>query len=82
MNEQDIKEMTTEKLQQDLKMTRVATATLGGMLLILFCVALYTSIVKDQMSALIAVPIALSTIVFLNMNSINKMKEEIKSRDN
>jgi len=82
MKEQDFKVMTTEKLQKDLKMIKAVTATHGVMILILFCFALYLSIVKDQMRTFVVTPIALSTLVFVNMNSIKKIKEEIKSRNN
>lgn len=75
----NLKELSTAELQKKLQTTAVLTYTLAGMLMVLLVLAVYLS-VRDGFNALIVMPIALSTIVIVNLRTIKLMKAELAER--
>lgn len=74
-----LSEMSNEELLKEKKTIQTITYLLIGMILIL--IVLNTIVfLKKGFSAIHVVPIALLPIVFINLGSLNKVKEELKSR--
>ena len=79
----ELKEKTTEKLEEELKNLQKGTGVLAGLLIVLFIVCIYGLLVKNDngtYTSLIVVPIALSSIVLLNYRKIGAIKTELASR--
>lgn len=74
MKEQDLKAMSTEKLQHNAKTIAVATSVLGALLFVEFCLAIYVSIDNTGMLALLVIPFALSPIMFINIKKVRQIK--------
>ena len=70
-------EQSSEQLLKTRKSMKVITAMLAGAILLLFLVSLYNS---KTGYGLIAVPLALSTIVMLNVVNIKEISKELKLR--
>ena len=70
-------EQSSEQLLKTRKSLKVITAMLAGAILLLFLVSLYNS---KTGYGLIAVPLALSTIVMLNVVNIKEISKELKLR--
>ncbi|WP_299104120.1 hypothetical protein [uncultured Tenacibaculum sp.] len=78
-----LKEKATEKLESELKLLKVSTGLLAGILSVLFIVCIYGLLTKDKgdvFSSLVVVPIALSAILPSQYSSMKKIKEELESR--
>ena len=80
MEEKELKTKSLDELKQRATTIKTATWTLVGMLLVLFCVALYLTLSKGSMQVLLAVPIALLPIVVLNFKNLKKIHAEIRER--
>ncbi len=74
-----LSEMSNEALLKGEKSLKVITYVLAGMLLVIFALNMILSI-KKGFSAINVVPIALLPIVIVNLGTLKKMKEELKSR--
>jgi hypothetical protein len=61
------------------KTSELITGLLAGMLLVLFMLNIINY--KNGSIAAFGVPIALSTIVFVNFGNIQKIKKELRSRE-
>ena len=70
-------EQSSEQLLKTRKSLKAITAMLAGAILLLFLVSLYNS---KTGYGLIAVPLALSTIVMLNVVNIKEISKELKLR--
>lgn len=79
----DLKEKTTEQLNNQLKGIKIITGALIGVLGLLFIICIYGLMTKEDntfFEALIVVPLGLSAIIPLNYGNIKKINKELKSR--
>jgi len=82
-SEMELNEKTTEKLEGELRVLKIISGALIGVLSVLYIICVYGLLKKDDngvFSALIVVPVALSTIIPVNYRNIKKIKAELKSR--
>jgi Ca2+-dependent lipid-binding protein len=79
MKKENYSEMSKEELQKNLKTFNLVTGVLAGMLITLFIVSILTF--KQLGFSMVVVPIALSSIVFINYGTIKKIQKELKSRE-
>jgi hypothetical protein len=79
MKKKNYSEMSVEELQKTLKPLVSVTAMLAGVLTVLFIVSIL--LFEKGNYAMIVVPIALSTIVFINFGTIKAINKELKSRN-
>ena len=77
MSNSKMSEQSSEQLLKTRKSMKAITAMLAGAILLLFLVSLYNS---KTGYGLIAVPLALSTIVMLNVVNIREISKELKLR--
>ena len=77
MSNSKMPEQSSEQLLKTRKSLKAITAMLAGAILLLFLVSLYNS---KTGYGLIAVPLALSTIVMLNVVNIKEISKELKLR--
>ena len=77
MSNSKMSEQSSEQLLKTRKSLKAITAMLAGAILLLFLVSLYNS---KTGYGLIAVPLALSTIVMLNVVNIREISKELKLR--
>jgi hypothetical protein len=76
MKKKNYSEMTVEELQKQLKITKLVTGMLAGMLMVLVGLNIYLWTQQKSMPTM-AVAFALSPILFLNWGVINKIKKEL-----
>jgi hypothetical protein len=76
MKKENYFEMSIEELQKNLKTINLVTGVLAGMLITLFIVSILTF--KQLGFSMVVVPIALSSIVFINYGTIKKNTKRIK----
>ncbi|PHK37719.1 hypothetical protein VF13_36600 [Nostoc linckia z16] len=77
MQDSKFENMSTEELQKRVKVTKVVTATLGTMLMLLFVMGIFTF---DKTKSLFAVPFGLLPIVIINIGNIRQINKELESR--
>ena len=77
MDNSKMSEQSNEQLLKARKSLKVITAMLAGAILLLFLVSLYNSKIGY---GLVAVPLALSTIVMLNIVDIKEISKEFNLR--
>jgi hypothetical protein len=82
MKKKNYNEMSTEDLQKGLKTTKFITGLLAGVLIAFLGLNIYLYFQESDSSINWITPIALSPIVFINWNTINQIKNELKSRGN
>ncbi len=75
------KKMSDEQLLKQEKITKGLTYVLGGSLLLLFCLNIYLGIRDGFNFGSMAVPIALSPILLLNVMNMKKIKTEKQTRN-
>ena len=78
-----LKEKTTEKLASELRLLKMSTGILIGILSVLFIVCVFGLFTKDNnrvFISLIVVPIALSAILPSQFSNMKKIKAELESR--
>ena len=78
-----LREKTTERLEKELKSLKIVNGALIGMLSVLFIVCIYGLLKKEDngvFTALIVVPIALSSVIPINFGNMKKIKSELESR--
>jgi len=82
MKEQDLKEMSLEKLEKTGGMLKGITYVLGFVLLLLLVISLYVIIGqgKTSMISLAIVPFALMPLVLMNGKKIKQLNQEISNR--
>lgn len=83
MKNDDLKSKPTEKLESQLKMIKIVTGMLTGVLIVLYAVIFYGLIMKDDKStftALLAVAISCSATIPIQLSSMKKIKSELASR--
>lgn len=80
MQTNKLKDQSTEDLQKQAKSIRTITYMLSGALLLLFILNIFVTI-KKGFSAISAVPVALLPIVIVNVNNLNAIRKELKSRE-
>ena len=78
MSNSKMSEQSNEQLLKTRKSLKVITAMLAGAILVLLLVSLYNS---KTGYGLVAVPLALSTIVMLNVVNIKEISKELKLRN-
>ncbi|WP_245565310.1 redox-active disulfide protein 2 [Spirosoma spitsbergense] len=77
-----IQEMSNEALLKRKKTTEVVTATLAGLLTVLLIAAIFLCF-KNQSSIglpLLIIPLALSPILYININDVKVVKGELQTR--
>lgn len=80
METKKLTELTNEELLTKSKTTKLVTGMLIGVLLALTGLNLFNIINGDQGWFVLAVPMGLTPIVFINYNSIREINKELKSR--
>jgi hypothetical protein len=78
--EKDLQELSVDQLLKQKKTTELVTGMLAGVLLVLVALNLYNVFNEKQSATSLAVPLALSPIVFINLGRIKKLKEELRAR--
>ena len=84
MEKQDLKNKTSEKLQSQLKVTKLMTDLLIGVLsfLVGICIyGLFTSDNKTTFVSLLVVAFSIGIIIPINYLNMTKIKKELESRD-
>ncbi len=81
MNNTNLKDVSTSDLKKKENLLKILSGLLLGMLFVLFVTTLYMTF-THRFTPLFIIPIALLPIVILNFNSLNKIKEELRSREN
>lgn len=76
-----LQEMSNEKLLAQKKSIEFLVGLLIGALIALLALAAYISI-NQGFTPLVIVPLALSPIVLINLNTLKAIKKEIQSRNN
>ncbi|WP_232326051.1 redox-active disulfide protein 2 [Spirosoma montaniterrae] len=78
-----IQEMSNEALLKRKKITEVATATLAGLLTVLLIAALFLCFTKELSIglSLVIIPLALSPILYININDVRIVKRELQNRN-
>lgn len=76
----DYSELSTMDLLAKKKTTVFVSALLGGVLALLFIITIFQSI-TEGFKALSAVPFALLPILAININEVNSLNKELKSRE-
>jgi chromate transport protein ChrA len=80
MNGEELKTLTLEELQKKQKIFAILAYTLGGITLILLLSFLYSLFMKEKHSSNLSLG-ALPLPLILIANYLNKIEEEIKSRN-
>jgi ABC-type polysaccharide transport system permease subunit len=80
MKKKNYSEMTLEELQKTKKTLVFAAGVLSGMLIASLLITLLT--LKEGMSPLLVIPLALSPILFMNYNLVKTINKELKARIN
>ena len=78
MSKATLSKQSNEELLKTRKTSKIITSMLAGAILVLFLLNLFNS---KTGSSLIAVPLALSTIVMLNIANIREISKELKLRN-
>ena len=78
MAEDTTNQQYLKNLEEDLKNLKKFTTILAIILAFLFCISIYKSISQNSIDSIIAVPISLSAIVFINLKKIRKLKIDIE----
>jgi ABC-type Fe3+-siderophore transport system permease subunit len=84
MKKNDLKDKSTEKLNSELKVMKMITGALAGVLIVLFVVNLYGLLSKDNNTAFIGgivVAISLGAILPLQFSNMKKIKTELNTRN-
>ena len=78
-----IQEMSNEALLKRQKTTQLVTATLAGLLTVLLIAALFLCFNKDSSIGLplLMIPLALSPILYININDVRVVKRELQTRN-
>ncbi|MDM1347635.1 hypothetical protein HX071_14950 [Myroides marinus] len=79
MENNSLKEQSTEALKKKLAVTKGLTILLTVVMIVLFAKAIYDSITKE-FNVLIAMPLAFTAILAKNIKLIKDIKAELKSR--
>lgn len=85
MKENPYTKMTLEQLKVKAKMFKTVTSVFSGMLMVLVFVVVFLGIRQGFNTVFISlsiIPVALLPILLVNLNSIKKINDEIKSREN
>jgi formate/nitrite transporter FocA (FNT family) len=80
MKKKNYSGMTLDELQKTKKTLVFATGVLAGMLIALLVITLLT--LKEGMTPLLVIPLALSPIFFMNYNFVKTINKELKTRIN
>jgi len=80
MKAKNLQELSVDELLKQKKTTRFVTGLLAGALLTALVLNLYLIFTDKQSVTSIAVPLALSPIVVINLGTLKKIKEELRSR--
>lgn len=71
--------LTSEELVKKEKFLKMTVYMLGGALVLLFVLTIYNTTQKG-FSALNVVPLGLLPMLILNINNLNEIRKELKSR--
>ena len=81
MKSKNLKEWSVEELLKQQKTIKLVTGMLIGMLSALFILGVFLSLQKTSFVSFIVIPFALLPIVFLNLTTLKKVKEELYARE-
>jgi hypothetical protein len=79
MKSMPLTELSTKQLIKNKKTTSIITGSLAAVLIILLGQSIHAWVTEGYPSA-IAIPIALSPIVFVNLKKIKEIKRELEMR--
>ncbi|MFC5044128.1 hypothetical protein ACFSTE_09455 [Aquimarina hainanensis] len=85
MKKEELQEKSTEKLRSTLKGNKIVVGALVGILTFLLLITIYGLIVKEEKTtfiALLSVVFSCGAILPGQFNTIKKIKEELKTREN
>ena len=85
MKEEDLTQLTTDKIEANLKEIKGVTGALIGVLVLLFAVTIYglfTSENRSTFIALIAVGVACSAILPMQFQKAKQLQKELENRSN
>ncbi len=82
MKSKNLTELSAEELLKQQKSIKVVTGMLAGMLILLLVIGIFLTFQKISFIAFVVIPIALLPIVFLNLATLKKIKQELNLRDN
>ncbi|MES2518727.1 MAG: redox-active disulfide protein 2 [Bacteroidota bacterium] len=82
MKSKNLKEWSVEELLKQQKTIKLVTGVLIGMLSTLLIIGISLTFQEKSFASFIVIPIALLPIVFLNLTTLKKVKEELNSREN
>jgi len=82
MKSKNLTELSVEELLKQQKSIKVVTGMLAGMLISLLVIGIFLTFQKISFIAFVVIPIALLPIVFLNLATLKKIKQELNLRDN
>lgn len=82
MKSKNLTELSVEELLKQQKSIKVVTGMLAGMLILLLVIGIFLTFQKISFIAFVVIPIALLPIVFLNLATLKKIKQELNLRDN
>lgn len=80
----NLKEKTTEKLENELKLLKISTGFLAGVSSVFFITCLYNLLTREDnevFRSLIIVPSVLITMIPIYYGNIKKIKNELNSRN-
>lgn len=80
METKKLTELSNEELLKKSKTTKLVTGMLIGVLIGLAALNLFNIINGNQHWGVLAVPLGLMPIVFINYNSVREINKELKSR--
>ncbi|MGJ8732768.1 hypothetical protein [Cellulophaga fucicola] len=84
MKTQDLKDKSTDKLTGELNMTKAITIALSVVVFLLFAICIYGLILKDNNGVfipLMVVAFSTGSMIPINIISMKKIKEELKTRN-
>lgn len=81
MNDPKLQELSTPDLLKRKKSTQFLTGLLGGSLLALLAIKLYSVFMKDEGILALATPLALSPILVINISTLKAIKAELRARE-
>lgn len=82
MKSKNLKEWSVEELLKQQKTIKLVTGILIGMLSTLLILGIFLTFQEKFFNSFVVIPFALSPIVFLNLTTLKKVKEELNLREN
>jgi len=78
-NQPDLSSLTLEELQKRVKVSKMATGILAGIVILQFGIGVYLTI-KQGFNVFTVIPLCFMPLIFVNLGQIKKLNEEIAKR--